>query len=94
MQLLEAGKFEYARVFKNGVNYPKSPFILRADDIKGLSAAEIAQKYALPEVPDSIVYPHIPTDTPLEVSIVGPQEKWGTIGGYSQYAIKDQNDNA
>ena len=27
--------------------------------------------------------------TPLEVSIVGPQESWGTLGGDAQYAIKD-----
>ena len=86
---VEAGNFEYARVFKEGVNNPKSPFIMRADDIKGLSAAEIAEKYALPQVPDRIVFPQIPADTPLEVSIVGPQEIWGTIGGEVQYAIKD-----
>lgn len=36
---------------------------------------EIAEKYALsPQIPDRIVYPHIPADTPLEVSIVGPQK--------------------
>lgn len=86
---VEAGNHQYARVFKEGVNKPKSPFILRADDIKGLSAAEIAEKYALPQVPDKIVYPKIPSDTPLEVSIVGPQESWGTLGGDAQYAIKD-----
>ena len=62
---------------------------MRADDIKGLSAEEIAEKYALPQVPDRIVYPRIPADTPLEVSIVGPQESWGTVGGDAQYAIKD-----
>ncbi len=86
---VEAGNYQYARVFKEGVNKPKSPFILRADDIEGLSASEIAEKYALPQVPDKIVYPQIPCDTPLEVSIVGPQELWGTLGGDAQYAIKD-----
>ena len=86
---VEAGDYTYARVFKEGVNKPKSPFILRADDIKGLTASEISEKYALPHVPDKVVYPHIPSDTPLEVSIVGPQERWGTTGGDAQYAIKD-----
>lgn len=86
---VEAGDFKYARVFKEGVNKPKSPFILRADDIEGLTAAEIAEKYALPQVPDKVVYPNIPADTPLEVSIVGPQESWGTLGGDAQYALKD-----
>ena len=86
---VEAGNYQYARVFKEGVNKPKSPFILRADDIEGLSASEIAEKYALPQVPDKIVYPQIPSETPLEVSTVGPQEEWGTLGGDAQYAIKD-----
>ena len=83
-----AGNFQYARVFKEGVNKPKSPFILRADDIQGLSAIEIAEKYALPQTPDKIVYPKIPSDVPLEISIVGPQKTWGTLGGDAQYAIK------
>ena len=86
---VEAGNYKYARVFKKGVNKPKSPFILRADDIKGLSAMEIAEKYALPQIPDKIVYPQIPSNTPLEVSIAGPQKVWGTLGGDAQYAIKD-----
>ena len=34
-------------------------------------------------------YPKIPSDVPLEISIVGPQEAWGTLGGDSQYAIKE-----
>ncbi|WP_455533141.1 hypothetical protein [Roseburia inulinivorans] len=83
-----AGNFQYARVFKEGVNKPKSPFILRADDIQGLSAIEIAEKYALPQTPDKIAYPKIPSDVPLEISIVGPQKTWGTLGGDAQYAIK------
>ena len=60
-----------------------------ADDIQGLSAIEIAEKYALPQTPDKIVYPKIPSDVPLEISIVGPQEAWGTLGGDAQYAIKE-----
>ena len=54
-----------------------------------MEASEIAEKYALPQVPDKIVYLRIPSKTPLEVSIVGPQELWGTLGGDAQYAIKD-----
>ncbi len=86
---VEAGEFEYVRVYREGINKAKSPFLLRADDIKGLGTIEIAEKYALPQEPNRIVYLSLPKDTILEVSIVGPQKKWGTVGGNVQYAIKD-----
>ena len=66
-----------------------SSFIVRTDEISGLSAEEIAQKLALSKVPNRIVSVDLPPSTPLEVSIVGPQPDWGTIGGDIQFAIKD-----
>ena len=87
---VEAGDFSYSRVFCiNSKSKPKSPFILRTDDIEGLNATQIAEKYALPQVPDKIVNIHMPPESPLEVSIVGPQPDWGTLGGDVQYTIKD-----
>ena len=86
---VKAGNHIYARVFKEGSkSKAKSPFILRYDDIRGLTAKQIADKYALPQIPDRIVLIKLPADIPLEVSIVGPQEKWKTIGGSVQYTIK------
>lgn len=53
---VRAGKHLYARVFKEGSkSKAKSPFILRYDDIKGLNAIQISEKYALPQIPDKIV---------------------------------------
>lgn len=69
---VQAGNYKYARVFKEGVNSAKSPFILRVADIIGLNAMEIAEKYSLPQIPDKVVYIDIPKDIILEVSIVGP----------------------
>lgn len=86
---VKAGNFSYSRVYLDGYNYPKSRFILRTEDIEGLSVEEIAQKYALPKVSNKIVTVELPSNTPLEVSITGPQESWGTFGGDVQYAIKD-----
>ena len=86
---VKAGNYTYARVFKEGSkSKAKSPFILRYDDIKNLAAKQIADKYALPQIPDRIVLIKLPAEMPLEVSIVGPQEKWKTIGGSVQYTIK------
>lgn len=66
-----------------------SSFIVRTDEIAGLSAKEIIQKLALSKVPNKVVTVDLPPKTPLEVSIVGPQPSWGTIGGDVQFAIKD-----
>ena len=66
-----------------------STFIIRTDDIVGLNANEIAEKLALPKVPNRVVEIKLPVSTPLEVSITGPQPDWGTIGGDIQYALKD-----
>lgn len=60
---------------------PISTFIVRTDEIAGLSAEEIAEKLALSKVPNKIVEVELPPSIQLEVSIVGPQPDWGTIGG-------------
>ena len=88
---VEAGSNSYSRVYCEGYNNPKSRFILRTEDIKGLTAKEIYEKYALPRVPNKIVHLEIPKNILLEVSIVGSQEFNGlkTYGGDIQYAIKD-----
>ena len=88
---IEAGNKSYSRVYCEGYNYPKSRFILLTEDIDGLSAQQIADKYALPRVPNKVVHIELPENIPLEVTIVGPQEFNGnrTYGGDIQYAIKD-----
>lgn len=86
---VEAGNYSYSRVYLEGYNNPMSSFIIRSDDIAGLNAEEIAQKLELSKVPNKIVSVELPPTTPLEVSIVGPQPDWGTIGGDVQFAIKD-----
>ena len=86
---VEAGDYSYSRVYLEGYNYAMSSFIVRTDDIAGLTANEIAEKLALSKVPNKIVNVELPPTPPLEVSIVGPQPSWGTIGGDIQFAIKD-----
>lgn len=86
---VEAGDYSYSRVYLDGYNNAMSSFIVRSDDIAGLTANEIAEKLALSKVPNKIVNVELPPTTPLEVSIVGTQPSWGTIGGDIQFAIKN-----
>ena len=93
---VKAGNHLYARVYKEGSgSRPRGMFILRYDDIKGLSAKEIFEKYALPQIPDRIIFIKLPPDVPLEVSIVGPQVDWNSkaVGGSVQYALVMPNRN-
>ena len=88
---VKAGDFSYSRVYLEGYNQPMSNFILRTSDIEGLTAKQIAQKYSLSKIPNRIVLVDLPRNISLEVSITGPQEAWGTLGGDIQYAIKDED---
>lgn len=63
---------------------------MRAEDIEGLTPAEIAEKYAMPSPPDMICDVNMPSDTPLEISITGEQPNWNAGGGgNTQYGIKN-----
>ena len=87
---VKAGDFHYVRTFSSDWDNYNGKWIMRYDDIAGLSATEIAEKYAMPSVPDMICDVQLPQNTPLEVSVAGPQKQWGNSeGGNIQYAIKD-----
>ncbi len=83
---VEAGNHSYSRVYLEGYNNPMSTFVVKTNEIAGLSAEEIAEKLALPKVPNKVVKVELPPSTPLEVSIAGPQPDWGTIGPVSRFS--------
>ena len=83
-RIVEAGSEEYVRVYsinKNGKSNKLGRWFMRKADIEGLSASEIANKYALPEKPTHICDVDIPDDTKLQVGIANRVENWGTGGG-------------
>ncbi len=71
----------------HGLDNQARPWIMRAEDIKGLSATEIAKKYNLPEIPQQISEVTLPANTRLKVGLVGPN-KYGDSQGAVQYYIK------
>lgn len=87
---VEAGNYHYVRTYNTNWDNYNGKWIMRAEDIEGLSAKEIAEKYAMPAPPDMICDVEMPNDTPLEVSVVGEQPNWNaSAGGNTQYGIKD-----
>ena len=72
-------------------------WVAPAEDIVGLSAAQIASKYSLPQVPTMITDVNIPAGTTLEISIANPASPKSNVGIYTgsngggggvQYQIK------
>ena len=60
------------RVFKNGYNNANGSWIMKADDIAGLTPAQIKNKYALDYIPDKICDVNIPSGTNIYIGVAAP----------------------
>lgn len=86
---ISAGDHAYVQVYRRAAGNYAGRWIMRAEDIAGLTGAEIAEKYALPVIPDMICDVKLPPELELEVSIAGEQKQWRrSHGGNVQYGIK------
>lgn len=63
-------------------------WLMRAEDVEGLTASQIKEKFALPELPKYISDVYVPKGIKLFVGKVAAQPGWGKGGGI-QYEIKD-----
>jgi hypothetical protein len=61
-------------------------WVLRSDDIAGLTARDIANKFNLPRAPTHISKVELPAGTNLRIGSVGPN-KFGNSSGAIQYEI-------
>lgn len=64
-------------------------WVMRKKDIEGLTALQIKEKFALPDVPTNISEIYVPAGTRVRVGIAAPQKGWGTGGG-TQYELIDK----
>jgi len=62
---------------------------MRAEEVEGLSAAEIRDKFALPEMPKYLSDVQVSAGTRMSVGRVGEQPGWG-VGGGMQYELLDR----
>ena len=67
------------------LNQPRS-WMMRPQDVEGLSAKQIAEKFNLPEVPTRISRVDIPPGTPLRAGQAG-RNIWGNSEGAIQFQI-------
>lgn len=69
-------------------NMPGS-WLMRKKDVDGLTALQIKEKFALPDLPTKISEVHVPAGTRVRVGIASSQKGWG-IGGGMQYELIDK----
>lgn len=77
----------FVRVHGEG-NQPRS-FMMRPHEIRGLSASQIKNKFALPEEPAYISDVHVPAGTKVRAGRVAEQKGWGR-GGAIQYELREK----
>jgi len=64
-------------------------WMMRAEEIGGLTPRQIQQKFALPELPTHVSDVHVPAGTRIRVGTVGAQKGWGAGGGI-QYELLER----
>jgi hypothetical protein len=78
----QAGKYGV-----NGVGVGTGSWLVPANEVRGLTPAQIQQKLALDKPPTHMVDVTVPVGTKLEISVAGPQQTFGMQGGEQQINI-------
>jgi hypothetical protein len=79
VQLKESTTF--VRVYDDVNLYQKGGWIMKKEDILGLTAEQIKDKYALPTLPKYITDVNIPLNTKLRIGEANSLDGWGNGGG-------------
>jgi hypothetical protein len=83
---------QFVRVFTKGKSEPAGKWIMKAEDIQGLTPKQIQQKYALPSLPTHRSNAKIGSGIRIRAGKVGPNFGFG--GGNTQYELLDRVENA
>ncbi len=80
----------FVRVYDDINSSMKGQWIMKEEDILGLSPAQIRQKFALPAEPKYIVDVELDAGTNLRCGIANGVEDWGVQGGGVQFDLMGQ----
>ena len=80
MELKTGQQTKFVRVYSDPNRYEGS-WIMRAEDIQGLTAQQIRDKYALPATPTQICDVYVPSGQQIYVGIAGKIEGFGNGEG-------------
>lgn len=72
---------KFVRLYDGEVSRSMGRWVMPASEVKGLSAAQIQEKFALPQLPKYIIEVNVPAGTKLRVGEAGAISGWGAGGG-------------
>ena len=78
----------FVRVYDGENSTLKGGWVMRAEDIKGLTPAQIQEKFALPSTPKYVGEVHLKNETTIRMGEVNPN--YGFKGGGIQFDLKGQ----
>ena len=79
----------FVRVYDKKGSKKHGSWVMRYEDIKGLTPQQIRDKYALPDIPKYICDVELKAGTHLREGVANPIEGWGNGGG-TQFDLKMQ----
>ena len=79
----------FVRVYDWEVSGMYGGWVMKAEDIAGLTPKQIQDKFALPSLPKYMADVKLKEGTTIRTGIVNPLEGWGNGGGI-QYDLMDQ----
>ncbi len=93
-QFEAASDLDFVRVHID--SNPRGGWLVRRDEVVGMTPAQIQQRLALPQVPTQIQSVTVPPGTTLQMGRVGAQPQWGVSnsGGIQYYAVGRLPDSA
>lgn len=84
----------YAPNAPTNPSYPSGPWIMRASTVRGLTAEQIRDRFALPALPTNVENVLVPAGTCLLSGIAGPIAGWGNGGAQQTFLIGHNNSDS
>ena len=89
---------KFVRVYNDGApvkegewsSFAKGAWLMPYDEIEGLTAAQIKDKFALPATPRYVVEVEVPEGVQMFTGKCNPLEGWGNGGGTQYFLIGDK----
>lgn len=82
-----AAEIEFVRL--HGPSNQEGHWVVRADEIRGMSPAQIKEHLALKHTPTQMSKVKVPANKEMRVGIAAEQPNFGVSGGGTQYELRD-----